>query len=329
MIDERLRVGDEVEVRGAAEILATLDDTGSLGGLPFMPEMLRYCGRRFVVTRRAERICDTINYFGSMRLPEAVLLEDLRCDGSGHGGCEAECRLFWKEAWLRKVDRGEARPGPTPVDEGRAELQRRTAAHCTVAGEPGETYRCQATELVRASQPLRLVDPRPYLRLLTKRDVPLGRFVRVMARALVMETLRKLGRLPEVHLAGTGSQAAEEPELRLQPGEWVQVKSREEIRATLTPKGKNRGLWFDREMVPFCGRTFRVRRRVTRIIDERNGKPLALKSDCIMLDGVVCSGEDSVGRWFCPRGIFPYWRESWLKRVERADGEAERGESHG
>jgi hypothetical protein len=36
-----LRVGELVEVRNAAEILATLDDKGELHALPFMPEMLQ------------------------------------------------------------------------------------------------------------------------------------------------------------------------------------------------------------------------------------------------------------------------------------------------
>ena len=35
---------------------------------------------------------------------DTVYLEDLRCDGSGHGGCQAGCRIYWKEAWLRRVD---------------------------------------------------------------------------------------------------------------------------------------------------------------------------------------------------------------------------------
>ena len=63
-----LRAGDEVEVRSADEILATLDPAGSAAGLPFMPEMLKHCGRRFFVSARAERICDTISHSGSMRL---------------------------------------------------------------------------------------------------------------------------------------------------------------------------------------------------------------------------------------------------------------------
>jgi hypothetical protein len=320
MTKSELGVGDEVEVRSAAEILATLDESGSMAGLPFMPEMAQYCGRRFVVSRRAERICDTISYFGSMRLPEAVILEDLRCDGAGHEGCEAECRLFWKEAWLRKVAPGEARREPGDA----AELTKRAGAGTMAppGGTDGAVHRCQATELVRASEKLRLVDPRPYLRILRGGEVPLGRFVRVMGRALLLESLRKLGRMPEIHLAGPAGGPSPTPPLDLQPGDWVQVRSREEIQATLTEKGRNRGLWFDREMLPYCGKTFRVRRRVTRIVDERNGRMLSLKSDCIMLDGAVCSGENSLGRWFCPRGIYPYWRESWLKKVEPPPGPA-------
>ena len=31
------------------------------------------------------------------------------------------------------------------------------------------------------------------------------------------------------------------------------------------------------------------------------------------LDGVVCRGDYHRS---CPRAIYPYWREAWLKRVE-------------
>ena len=99
-----LRPGEIVEVRPAAEILATLDETGAFDDMPFMPEMLQYVGRRFTVSRRVEKICDTIAATGSRRVHDTVYLEDLRCDGSGHGGCQAGCRIYWKEAWLRRVD---------------------------------------------------------------------------------------------------------------------------------------------------------------------------------------------------------------------------------
>jgi len=57
MKDHGLRSGDLVEVRSAAEILDTLDADGALDAMPFMPEMVPYCGRQFTVSRRADKVC--------------------------------------------------------------------------------------------------------------------------------------------------------------------------------------------------------------------------------------------------------------------------------
>ena len=84
----------------------------------------------------------------------------------------------------------------------------------------------------------------------------------------------------------------------------------------LTDQGRNRGLWFDREMAVFCGEAFQVRERVTRIVDERDGTMLEFGSDCITLESNWCSGDRSMGRWFCPRNIYGFWRECWLERVD-------------
>ena len=46
------------------------------------------------------------------------------------------------------------------------------------------------------------------------------------------------------------------PPRGLEPGSLVQIRSKEEIEPTLDAEGRNKGLWFDREMVPFCGKTF-------------------------------------------------------------------------
>ena len=40
------RPGDLVEVKSADEILATLDADGTLDHLPFMPEMVEFCGAK-------------------------------------------------------------------------------------------------------------------------------------------------------------------------------------------------------------------------------------------------------------------------------------------
>ena len=51
------RSGQLVEVRSLSEILATLDADGTLDGMPFMPEMVRYCGQTLKVFRRAAKTC--------------------------------------------------------------------------------------------------------------------------------------------------------------------------------------------------------------------------------------------------------------------------------
>src|SRR4051812_48854491 len=89
-----LRAGDFVEVRSASEIMATLDERGTLDGMPFMPEMLRYCGQRLRVYKRADKTCDTVGRTGSRHMPDTVHLEGLRCDGASHGGCQAQCLLY-------------------------------------------------------------------------------------------------------------------------------------------------------------------------------------------------------------------------------------------
>ncbi len=61
-------------------------------------------------------------------------------------------------------------------------------------------------------------------------------------------------------------------ELNLQSGDTVEVRSPEEIAPTIDENGRTRGLWFDWEMVPYCGGRYRVKDRVERIIDERTGR---------------------------------------------------------
>lgn len=318
-----LRPGDVVEVKSAAEILATLDGEASVDKMPFMPEMLQYAGRRFTVSRRVDKICDTISYTGSRRMLNTVYLENLRCDGSGHAGCQGGCMLYWKEDWLRRLEDGDA--PPKTDDAGAAELQRRAASGArttrTLDGLPTEVWRCQATEAVKATTPMKVSHLSQYWRELTNGNFGPVRFLRILARAVVLQAANSLGLLKHLPLHGPGAQSQESQQRpRLRPGELVQVRSPEEIARTLDEKGLDRGLSFDREMLPYCGKTFRVRDRVERLVDDKTGRLLNIRRDCIILEGVVCTGERSVGGWYCPRQIYAYWRESWLRPMETSDG---------
>lgn len=310
-----------MEVRSPSEILATLDAEGTLDGLPFMPEMAPMCGRRFTVERRAERICDTIRYTGTRRLRDGVLLDDLRCDGADHAGCQAECRLLWKDAWLRQVDSSTPAPAPFKPSEMGALRERAARNTCTtvmVDGKPETRFRCQATDLPRCTEHIELWDPVGYLRELSSGNVGVRHFVRVMSRVVVQEPMRKLGLFDKVHVRGSAKKGEQFEVLDLQPGERVRVKSKEEIARTLNEQGRNKGLWFDVEMLPFCGREFVVRRRIRTFVNDQDGKLVELKNEAITLDGVVCSGDLSLRRWFCSRAIYPYWRECWLERLNPA-----------
>ena len=115
-----------------------------------MPEMVAYCGRRFTVDRRADKICDRVNYTGSWRIPDAVMLTDLRCDGSWHDGCQAECRIFWKGAWLHKVAPDVPPMPPFSPSDVEALLERASwviRARAEKDGKVGTRYRCQNTDI--------------------------------------------------------------------------------------------------------------------------------------------------------------------------------------
>lgn len=339
-----LRVGDVVEVCSEEEILATLDEQGALDGLPFMPEMLQFCGKRFRVEKRADKTCNTITVMESRRLYDTVHLENLRCSGADHGGCQAQCYLFWKEAWLRRVPKSGAAASKAASEAERKQesgaaiacdrerLYRMTQRQDLPSGEEVH-YRCQTTDLLKASEPLPWWDIRQYARDVFSGNVGAFHVFKVFLFRLFLKSLKLgigyraqlwaynrfqawRGGTPYPYEMGQLGKTPQETK-GLQPGDLVQVKPYEEILQTLNKRNKNRGLFFGEEMVPYCGKLHRVRARVERIVDERTGKMLKLPGECLILEGAICRGDYSEKRLFCPRQIYPYWREIWLERVNK------------
>lgn len=109
-----LKPGDCAEVRPVEAIRETVDERGRHRGLYFMPEMERFCGRRFRVLKGVRTI--KLESSGEVRriLDPTVLLEGVYCDGEAHGGCDRACLHLWREAWLRRVPATEA-PGEASV----------------------------------------------------------------------------------------------------------------------------------------------------------------------------------------------------------------------
>jgi hypothetical protein len=320
-----LRVGDVVEVRSAEEIAATLDARGELENLPFMPEMLRYCGRRLTVHKVAHKLCDTINNTGLRRMERAVHLTDARCDGSGHGGCEAACLLYWKEAWLKKVEPSAPLTTVEPPSDPSRLLPLLDANTRKEPGPDGETrYSCQATEILRAAPIcLSIRDLGQYVDDVRTGNVSASTSFKAFL-VMVFNRLQQLSQrvlprklwfrdgLPWGFVKGQLVGATPTAHLDLQPGERVRIKSKAEIEATLNENRLNRGMGFAEEMARYCGRTATVTGRVTKCLDEKTGAMLTMKNPCILLDGIVCEGADAGS---CPREAMTFWREIWLDRI--------------
>lgn len=331
-----LKAGEWVEVRSEQEILATLDEHGQFEKVPFMPEMLSYCGRKLRVFRRADKTCDNIKPWNMRRVRDTVHLEAVRCDGCWHDGCEAGCLIFWKEIWLKRAE-----PSLAQIQTKAAVKPNTSAGFCSVeslldtakSSRDGEVvYVCQATDLREFTTNLPAWDLRQYIRDIRSGNLASGVAGRsrsdqfmdmLVASGRVLQSLtisifnslqkRRKG-IEYPHIQGSLQKTPLEG-LDLQQGELVQVRSREEILATLDLHNRNRGLLFDSEMLHYCGGIYRVLRRVYRIVDEKTGRMLEMKNPCIVLEGVACRADY---HRFCPRAIYHYWREGWLRRVSSA-----------
>jgi hypothetical protein len=98
-----LQPGDWVEIRSEKEIAATLDYQGKLKGLRFTREMIKFCGHKFKVYKRVNRII--LEATGELRRIKSptYLLEGVLCDGEAHGGCDRACFCYWREDWLKRT----------------------------------------------------------------------------------------------------------------------------------------------------------------------------------------------------------------------------------
>jgi hypothetical protein len=144
-------------------------------------------------------------------------------------------------------------------------------------------------------------------------DLNAGTFNIFRATGLTIKPiLRKIiKKIKDQHPKGVLEKTPDE-KLNLQSGDMVEVKSLKEIIKTLDKSGKNRGLLFEPDMVEFCGKRFRVRSRLEKMILEKNGKMVNVNNS-VMLENITCNCFYAVGG--CPRKELQYWREIWLKRV--------------
>ena len=331
-----LKAGDWVVVRSKAEILASLDKKGQLDKMPFMPEMLQYAGQKLQVSKRAHKTCDPINGLESRALPDTVHIGDLRCDGSAHADCQAGCLFFFKDAWLRRAE-DTASPALPATGAGCTEqdLQAGTIDTSIPADKDGPTYVCQATQVNAATRPLPWYRASQYVEDLASGNTTVLRMINAFTfwtwhtiagaglgigtpmRWLYDRYQQLIGGSPYPWRNGRVPKGKPTPALQLdiKEGEFVRTKSYPEILDTLDGEWKNRGLYFDAEMVPYTNKTLKVLKRVSRLIHEKTGKMLVFKSPCMILEGSVCEAKFAKCRKLCPRGYYLYWRDIWVNKI--------------
>ena len=299
----KLRPGDYVEVRSFEEIASTLEDNGTLAGLPFQPEMQKYCGGTFGVIRPVKKLIIENTKTGPRGIRNTVILDSVNCDGQFHHGCTRYCYFLWKEAWLKKLRHHNHLADP-PIDFNRTRLP-----------SPHQTPRpslchCQSMAMLKATYPMPIWNLKQYIWDISDNTLPLLERIILLAVSLTRHIKNLLGlRLPNrlsSHLDKTPS-----VNFRLEPGEWVEIKSLNEIRATLDCSGKNRGLGFTKEMKKFCGQKFSMLKPIDKIIVEGTGETRRL-FHTVILNGANCDGQPHFG---CNRHCYLMWRKIWLKKV--------------
>ena len=293
-----------VEVKNPEEILRTLDADGALDQLPFMPEMVDLCGRRFRVARRVLKTC----YYGEtngmrmFRADDVVLLEGQRCSGADHDGCQKACMIFWREAWLRKVASTEV---PQSSSESERSLLRRRLKTKTSPNK----YFCQAGEILNATTDLSKWDR------IGKcfAEVRVGNCTSFeMARRIASWVFWRSRRMFLGDYARGKNSKTPAESLHLKSGELVEVKPVNGISETLDNRAHNRGLYFTPDMRNLCGQRHQVERKLEKIIVDGTGEMRTMRNTVYLKDG-MCGCTYALGG--CPRAEFSYWREIWLRRT--------------
>ena len=309
-----------------------------------MPQMLQHCGKKFQVRKRAHKLCDTAFGTGGRQMTDAVFLDDLRCDGAAYGGCELRCTIIWKEAWLERADATE--PEVKSVPSERLENSGSGSDEEAESGVERAALRVSGDGAGGGDEALPWWKPRQYVEDYRSGNVALSDIVSRLAFLVYAELVSTgigLGsalrwiynKIQEMrggdpypvrpgHLPVGGPTPT--VNVGLKEGDVVRVKSGDEILATVDELLVNRGMAFHPEMMPFCGKTYRISQRLSRLVDEKTGRLKELKNSCIVLEGVDCAGT-CTRPLNCPRACPPYWREIWLEPVVTAESSPSQGKA--
>jgi hypothetical protein len=192
---------------------------------------------------------------------------------------------------------------------------------------------CQLPDVPKLSEGLMPVEPQPFLRRVKRTlAIPWNYYVKRWLKNLYRMYEKRFGPIKSAKnirpvlavqvndFTGTQQQQVVDQlpltftnSQKLKAGDWVRVRSREEIQSMLDPFKETRGCAFLEDMYKYCGTEQRVFKSMERFLDERDYKVKKV-SGVILLENVICGGTPAFGR--CDRSCFLFWREEWLEKIK-------------
>lgn len=100
------------------------------------------------------------------------------------------------------------------------------------------------------------------------------------------------------------------------PGSNVRVKKKDEILKTLDPLNKREGCLFMGQMWEYCGREFKVSKRINSFFDEYQHQMLKTRVPLYILEGLICEGTTAAFNFQCDRSCYLFWHEEWLEKID-------------
>jgi hypothetical protein len=133
-------------------------------------------------------------------------------------------------------------------------------------------------------------------------------------KKILQKTSRTLNRwLSSNHIGKTTiTPVSKHVEYQLKAGDFVRVRSLEEIRITLNSYNEYKGCAFLVDMQQYCGTVQRVLKPLERFLDERDYQVKKAKG-IVLLENNYCQGTPVFGR--CDRSCLLFWREEWLEKI--------------
>ena len=172
---------------------------------------------------------------------------------------------------------------------------------------------CQLPNIPNLAEGLEQVEPQPLLRRLKRSlAVPWNYYVKRWIKQAYHLYTKQTGQAKSKRAAQPVETIEPARPEKLKAGDWVRVRTWEEIQPLLDPFKETRGCAFLEDMRQYCGTKQRILKSMERFLDERDYKVKKVNG-VILLENVICQGTPAFGK--CDRCCFLFWREEWLEKI--------------